>query len=84
MDKSLRKLAAVNRLDADIRAETIIITVNVFAAGLPFVTSPNKFESLATSDALVEFHGALNTVAVSLNKIGKRVNGDKQSVGNSS
>ena len=35
------------------------------------MTSPNKFESLATSDALVEFHGALNTVAVSLMKIGK-------------
>lgn len=40
--------------------------------GLPFVTSPNKFESLATSDALVEFHGALNTVAVSVMKIGKK------------
>ncbi|MDZ5451893.1 class II fumarate hydratase [Labrys sp. ZIDIC5] len=37
--------------------------------GLPFVTAPNKFEALATHDALVAAHGALNTVAVSLFKI---------------
>lgn len=37
--------------------------------GLPFVTAPNKFEALATQDALVETHGALKTVAVSLMKI---------------
>lgn len=37
--------------------------------GLPFVSAPNKFESLAAHDALVEVHGALNTVAVSLMKI---------------
>jgi len=37
--------------------------------GLPFVTAPNKFEALATHDTLVEVHGALNTVAVSLMKI---------------
>ncbi len=37
--------------------------------GYPFTTAPNKFESLATHDALVEFHGTLNTIAVSLNKI---------------
>ena len=36
---------------------------------LPFKTAPNKFEALATHDALVEAHGALNTAAVSLNKI---------------
>eukprot|EP01129_Flabellula_baltica_P007653 TRINITY_DN298_c0_g1_i2.p1 TRINITY_DN298_c0_g1~~TRINITY_DN298_c0_g1_i2.p1 ORF type:complete len:486 (-),score=140.04 TRINITY_DN298_c0_g1_i2:26-1483(-) len=36
---------------------------------LPFVTAPNKFESLAAHDAIVEAHGALNTVAVSLMKI---------------
>ena len=35
----------------------------------PFVTAPNKFEALAGHDALVEAHGALNTVAVSLHKI---------------
>ena len=37
--------------------------------GLPFVTAPNKFEALATHDAMVELHGALNTIAVSLMKI---------------
>lgn len=37
--------------------------------GLPFVTAQNKFESLAAHDAIVEAHGALKTVAVSLMKI---------------
>lgn len=37
--------------------------------GLPFITAPNKFESLASHDAIVEAHGALKTVAVSLMKI---------------
>ncbi len=36
---------------------------------LPFVTAPNKFEALAAHDALVEFSGALKTVAASLFKI---------------
>ena len=36
---------------------------------LPFVTAENKFESLASNDAIVEAHGALKTVAVSLMKI---------------
>lgn len=38
-------------------------------SGLPFVTAENKFESLAAHDAIVESHGALKTVAVSLMKI---------------
>jgi fumarate hydratase class II len=37
--------------------------------GLSFVTAANKFESLAAHDAIVESHGALKTVAVSLMKI---------------
>jgi fumarate hydratase, class II len=37
--------------------------------GLPFQTAENKFESLAAHDAIVESHGALKTVAVSLMKI---------------
>ncbi|HBG59051.1 MAG TPA: class II fumarate hydratase [Porphyromonadaceae bacterium] len=37
--------------------------------GLPFVTARNKFEALAAHDAIVETHGALKQVAVSLNKI---------------
>jgi fumarate hydratase, class II len=36
---------------------------------LPFITAPNKFEALAAHDAMVETHGALKQVAVSLNKI---------------
>jgi fumarate hydratase class II len=37
--------------------------------GIPFVTAENKFEALAAHDAIVEAHGALKTVAVSLMKI---------------
>lgn len=37
--------------------------------GLPFKTAKNKFEALASHDAIVEAHGALKTVAVSLMKI---------------
>lgn len=37
--------------------------------GYPFVTAENKFESLAAHDAIVETHGALKMVAVSLMKI---------------
>lgn len=37
--------------------------------GLPFVTANNKFEALAAHDAIVETHGALKQLAVSLNKI---------------
>ncbi|MBS9774112.1 MAG: class II fumarate hydratase [Tenacibaculum sp.] len=36
---------------------------------LPFITAENKFEALASHDALVETHGALKQLAVSLNKI---------------
>ena len=36
---------------------------------LPFKTAPNKFEALAAHDAYVSAHGALNTLAASLNKI---------------
>jgi fumarate hydratase class II len=41
--------------------------------GLPFVTAPNKFESLAAHDALVHAHGALKTLAASLMKIANDV-----------
>ena len=37
--------------------------------GLPFITAHNKFEALAAHDAIVESHGALKQVSVSLNKI---------------
>ncbi len=42
-------------------------------SGLPFITAPNKFEALAAHDAIVETHGALKTVAVSLMKIGNDI-----------
>lgn len=37
--------------------------------GYNFITAPNKFEALASHDAMVESHGALKQLAVSLNKI---------------
>ena len=37
--------------------------------GYQFTSAPNKFEALASHDALVEYHGSLNTLAVSLMKI---------------
>ncbi len=36
---------------------------------LPFITAPNKFESLACNDSLIEFSGSLNVLAASLMKI---------------
>ena len=42
-------------------------------SGHAFVTAPNKFEALASHDALVNAHGALKTVAASLNKIANDV-----------
>ena len=41
--------------------------------GHPFRTADNKFEALAAHDAIVEAHGALKTLAVSLTKIGNDV-----------
>lgn len=41
--------------------------------GQPFVTAPNKFEALATCDALVHAHGALKGLAASLMKIANDV-----------
>ncbi len=49
--------------DVDVAAQLAQLT------GLPFKTAPNKFEALAAHDGLVEAHGALNTIAVSLMKI---------------
>ncbi|HHB9702903.1 TPA: class II fumarate hydratase [Klebsiella pneumoniae] len=42
-------------------------------SGQPFVTAPNKFEALATVDALVHAHGALKGLAASLMKIANDV-----------
>jgi fumarate hydratase class II len=49
-------------------AETVAKYIAEFTE-LPFRSAENKFEALAAHDALVETHGALNQLAVSLNKI---------------
>jgi fumarate hydratase class II len=41
--------------------------------GLPFTANPNPFEGMGAHDAFVELSGAMNTIAVSLNKIGNDV-----------
>jgi fumarate hydratase class II len=41
--------------------------------GLPFATAPNKFEALASCDAVVHAHGAMKTLAASLMKIANDV-----------
>ena len=53
--------------DTDFAAQVAGLT------GLPFVTAANKFEALAAHDAMVEVSGALNVLAVSLNKIANDV-----------
>jgi len=53
--------------DADMAREITNIT------GIPFDPAPNKFEALAANDAVVDCSGVLNTLAVSLMKIGNDV-----------
>lgn len=53
-------------------AENVAAYIAKFS-GLPFVTGENKFEGLASHDAIVESHGALKTVATSLMKIGNDI-----------
>jgi len=48
----------------------VLVAKHIAAStGHPFVTADNKFEALAAHDAIVESHGALKQLAVSLNKI---------------
>lgn len=49
-------------------AETFVAMLNAITRH-PFRSAPNKFEALATHDAMVEFSGVLNTLSVSLMKI---------------
>lgn len=60
-------LNTVQGYDVAVAAEVATIT------GLPFRTAPNKFEALSAHDAVVQAHGALNTVAVSLMAIANNV-----------
>jgi len=76
--KHLRELAlggtAVGTgLNAPKRYDRLVAKNIAALTGLPFVTAKNKFEALATHDAMVEAHGALKTVAVSLMKIGNDI-----------
>lgn len=56
-------------LNAPIGYDTKVAEYITKFTGHSFVTAPNKFEALASHDALVESHGALKQLAVSLNKI---------------
>ena len=49
---------------------SVIVAKNIAElTNLPFITAKNKFEALAAHDAIVETHGALKQLAVSINKI---------------
>ena len=52
---------------------TLVASKIAELTGYPFVTAPNKFESLAAHDAIVEVSGALKRLAVSLMKIGNDI-----------
>ncbi|MBV1888397.1 MAG: class II fumarate hydratase [Urechidicola sp.] len=49
--------------------DTLVAKYIAEFTGHPFITAENKFEALAAHDAIVETHGALKQLAVSLNKI---------------
>lgn len=51
------------------RFATEVAQAIAYETGLPFISAENKFEALASHDALVEVSGALNSAAVSLTKI---------------
>jgi len=50
-------------------AEDFVAALAEVTGGVPWVSAPNKFEALATHDAMVEVSGVLNTIAAGLNKI---------------
>jgi fumarate hydratase class II len=60
-------LNAPDKFDQNIANELTKLT------GFTFHPAPNKFEALASNDALVDFSGRLNTLAVSLSKIGNDI-----------
>lgn len=53
--------------------DLIVVQKIAELTGIPFVAAPNKFEAIATHDALVELSGALKRCAVSLMKIGNDI-----------
>ena len=60
-------------LNAPIGFDTKVAAELAKLTGHPFVTAPNKFEALASHDALVQGHGALKTLAASMMKIANDV-----------
>ena len=56
-------------INAPVGYDALVAEKIATLTGLPFVTAPNKFESLAAHDAVVEASGALKRLAVSLMKI---------------
>ena len=60
-------------LNAPIGFDTKVAAELAKLTGHPFVTAPNKFEALASHDALVHGHGALKTLAASMMKIANDV-----------
>jgi fumarate hydratase class II len=56
-------------INADPEFGTIVARILTERMGIPFETSPDKFESLSSQDAAVELSGQLKTIAVSLMKI---------------
>lgn len=53
--------------------DVLVAKIIADLTGYPFITAPNKFESLAAHDAMVELSGALKRAAVSLMKIGNDI-----------
>lgn len=60
-------------LNAPKNYDTIVANYISNFTGLPFITAPNKFESLAAHDAMVESHSALKQIAISLFKIAQDI-----------
>src|SRR5262249_32268202 len=60
-------------INAPVGFDTRVAAELARLTGHPFVTAPNKFEALATHDALVNAHGALKTLAASLTKLANDV-----------
>ncbi|KAL7226968.1 hypothetical protein ACSBR1_021937 [Camellia fascicularis] len=71
-------LACIRCHVSSLHRVALLFDVKIVAAvaeetNLPFVTAENKFEALVANDAFVESSGALNTIAVSLRKIGNDI-----------
>jgi fumarate hydratase class II len=49
--------------------EAFVAALAEVTGGVPWVSAPNKFEALATNDAMVEVAGVLTTIAVGMTKI---------------